>query len=147
VFDDPGVRLIRRTVDDGAQFSRTSYILAARRGEPANEVAALRHGLLSYVLLRGMGATGLEPVPGLKIFEAWPTADLDSDHIVTTAELRRYVSLVVPTLASQFPSVISRGGPGLPEDVRPTANLRQSPRLQETGSRSFPLVEVPAPQR
>ncbi|HEV3167298.1 MAG TPA: WD40 repeat domain-containing protein [Isosphaeraceae bacterium] len=148
VFDDPGVRLIRRYIEDGAQQARTSYILAARRGEPANEVAALRHGLLSYVLLRGMGDPRLEPVPQVMVFKNHPNADLDTDGVVTTTELRRFADLTLPELASQFPEVIERTGAGQrTEIVRPTANLKQAPRLQSVGSRSFPLVELPAPAR
>ena len=40
IADDPGVRMIRSMIDDGAQRSRTAYLLGARRGEPAAEVVA-----------------------------------------------------------------------------------------------------------
>src|SRR5207253_9978203 len=54
IFTDPRVQRIQEKIDDGAHRARTSYILAARLGEPANEVQALEHGLLTYLLLRGM---------------------------------------------------------------------------------------------
>ena len=141
VLDDPGVRLIRKVVDDGAHAARTTYILAARRGEPAAEVAALRHGLLSYVLLKGMGDPDLEPVPEVDVFDALPNADLDGNGLVGTGELRRFADRTLPILAARFPVSIPRAGGGPP--IMPTANLEQTPRVQETGSRSFPLVRLP----
>lgn len=140
VLDDPAVRLIRRHLDDGSQRARTAYLLAARRGEPANEVAAVKHGLLTYVLLRGMGAAGLETVPGLKVFEQQPDADLDHNGVITTQELRQFATRTLPLLASEFPDVLPRTGA---EPLKPLANLHQSPRMQSTGDRAFPLVALP----
>ena len=56
---------------------------AARRSEPAPEAAPLEHGLLTYVLLRGMGEEDIKKVPEVRdIFEQAPTADLDADREV-----------------------------------------------------------------
>src|SRR5262249_17868883 len=63
IFDDPGVRQIQQVLEKDMHRTRTSYLLAARRGEPANESPLLEHGLLTYVLLRGMKAPGLRPLP------------------------------------------------------------------------------------
>ena len=63
ILDDRAVARIQKNVERGSRKARNSYLLAARRGEPANEVDALQHGLLTYTLLRGMGAGGLKPIP------------------------------------------------------------------------------------
>ena len=63
IDNDPRVRRIRQVLETDTHRARTSYLLAARRGEPANESALLEHGLLTYVLLRGMEAPGLRPLP------------------------------------------------------------------------------------
>ena len=83
--------------------------MAARRGEPAGEVAAIEHGMLTYVLLKGMGREGLKPVAGL---DDPAGADLDGDGIVSTDELRRYADLALPRLARAFPPLVrvERGG-------------------------------------
>ena len=41
-------------MESASRRARTSYLLAARRGEPAPEVIPLKHGLFTYALLRGM---------------------------------------------------------------------------------------------
>ncbi len=56
IFRDPEVGRIRKYVAQDSRRAKTAYVLAARRGEPANEVTELKRGLLTYVLLRGMGA-------------------------------------------------------------------------------------------
>jgi WD40 repeat protein len=138
IGDDPGVRQIQKLIDGGAQRAKTAYLLAARRGEPANEQAALQHGLMTYTLLRGMGDSNLESIPGLSIFDDLPNADRDKDGKVTTDELRWYADQAIPKLASNFPLLVQRAGAG---PIRPTANLQQNPRIQAAGA-SFPLVEV-----
>ena len=142
ILDDPGVRVLQQLIDNGAQRAKTAYLMAARRGEPAGEVAALAHGLMTYALLKGMGKPDLESVPGLTLFDDLPSADQDRDGVITTAELRWYTDLTVPKLASIFPTVVQRAGiDGARENVRPTANLGQRPRLQASDT-SFPLIEV-----
>ena len=143
ILDDPGVRALQQLVDHGARRAKTAYLMAARRGEPAGEVGALSHGLMTYALLKGMGKRDLEAVPGLKIFEDLPDADKDRDGVVTTTELTWYTDLIVPQLARNFPVLVQRAGvDGVLKDVRPAANLGQSPRLQASDA-SFPLIEVP----
>jgi hypothetical protein len=144
IADDPGVRQIQELIDNGAQRAKTAYLLAARRGEPASETAELKHGLMTYALLRGMGQTNLEQVPGLTFLDETPNADRDRDRVITTDELRWYADVTVPKLASSFPLLVQRtGADGRTMSVRPDANLGQSPRVQAAGS-SFPLIELPA---
>src|SRR5262245_18983284 len=80
--DDPAVRRMQANlaekIDDAAHVTRTTYILASRKNEPAFEVEALGHGLLTHLLLRGMGATELKT----EQLGPLPTADANSDGFV-----------------------------------------------------------------
>ena len=148
LFDDPRVRAkVRRTLRDlaerDAHTARTSYILATRRGEreQAAESGLLEHGLLTYVLLRGMGETDLRKLqPELPIFIQYPTADLDRDGWVATGELRQYAEMTVPPLIDKFPELLLGGPRGTP-DTNPRAALSQD----SEASSSFPLIEAPSP--
>jgi WD40 repeat protein len=149
LFDDPRVRgdvrrSLRRIAENDAHQARTSYILATRRGERqerAQEAEVLRHGLLTYVLLRGMGETGLSVLnPELPAFLKYPNADLDRDGWVDTGELRQYSDLTVPALIDRLPRLAVRG-PMEPPDSSPFSAVSQE---SET-TFSFPLVEAPAP--
>ncbi|MEW4568318.1 WD40 repeat domain-containing protein [Tautonia sp. JC769] len=143
IFDDRGVGLLmRRLADRDAYESRTSYILAARRGERALESSELEHGLLSYSLLRGMGAAGLRKVEGLTIFDEYPMADLNGDSLIRADELRRYANLTLPALADHFLGIplAMRGARG--EGEAPNANgVAQG--AADSSSSSFPIVVLP----
>ena len=54
ILVDPQVAAIQKWMEIGSRRARTSYLMAARRGEPALEVEPLGHGLFTYTLLRGM---------------------------------------------------------------------------------------------
>ena len=137
IGDDPGVRQVQALIDGGSQRARTAYLLAARRGEPANEQSALKHGLMTYALLRGMGDTSLDSVPGLSVFNDMPNADRNQDGKITTDELRWYADQSIPKLAANFPLLVQRsGGP-----IRPAANLDQNPRIQASGA-SFDFIAI-----
>lgn len=139
IFDDPTVRRLRDLADREARGARTSYILAARRGEVANEVEALKHGLLTYALLRGLGAgDALEPVPGVDVFRDQPDADYDGDGRVDTAELRRYTERVLPVLAGRYPELVRRGAGA--DASRPEQALRSQ---DVPSGPPFPLVRLP----
>jgi WD40 repeat protein len=148
VFDDPIVRglarqLMRKAADRDAHAARTSYILATRRGERelAVEAAPLEHGLLTYVLLRGMGKRDLrELTPLPEIFRQHPTADLDRDGLVTTGELHQYAGMAVPELLDQFPDLVMRGPRGAPGPP-PRSEYTQ----EADASSSFPLVRASRP--
>ncbi len=64
VLDDRGVQAVRKALETGSRKPRSAYFLAARFGEPAGEDPVLKHGLLTYVLLWGLGAPGLEAPRG-----------------------------------------------------------------------------------
>ncbi|HKI18405.1 MAG TPA: hypothetical protein VKA15_11015, partial [Isosphaeraceae bacterium] len=144
LFEDPGVRAsvqrrIRRSAERDAHPARTSYILATRRGERAAEAEELEHGLLTYVLLRGMGEPGLRPLNDLPIFEQFPNADLDHDGWVQTRELRQYADMTVPVLARRFPNLVLRGN-AVANETKPDSTL-----TQEFEGVSFPLIEIAPP--
>jgi WD40 repeat protein/uncharacterized caspase-like protein len=150
IADDPRVRKIQELIDGGAQRARTSYLLAARRGEPAGESSVLEHGVLTYALLRGLGAPRLKPVPGLTVFDGLPNADRDPDRVVTTDELRAFLAATVPPLAAQLPELVLRAGADGPAALpRPAAGAAAArpgpaPRIQAAES-SFPLTRLPEP--
>ncbi len=144
LFEDPGVRAsfqrrVRQSAERDAHPARTSYILATRRGERAAEAEELEHGLLTYVLLRGMGEAGLRPLIGLPIFEQFPNADLDHDGWVQTRELRQYADMTIPVLSRRFPNLVLRG------NVAADLARTDSTLTQEFEGVSFPLVEIAPP--
>ena len=96
---------------------------------------------MTYILLRGMGEPGLRPIGRPDIFRDNPTADLDGNGWIETAELREYARRTIPVLAEQFPGLIRGPGPGPPDRSEAAAVL--SPALDKTGS--FRLIECPAP--
>ncbi len=116
LHSDPGVQMVTRWMADrDAYEAKTSYILAARRGERAFEADKLRHGLLSYSLLYGLGYDDLKIIPESEIFDDWPTADLDRDLTIRASELRQYAEETLPPLVAHFVEqglVVSRGRRG-----------------------------------
>jgi WD40 repeat protein len=143
VLDDPAVRRrIERAaakVDDEAHRARTAYILAARKDESAVEVESLKHGLLTYILLWGMGgAQSLQPPPT----PVPPDADADGDKFVTTEELRLFADATLPAMAARFALAARRAG-----DNSPPIDPDAPPRIQATQTEPFPLVDLrrPAP--
>jgi hypothetical protein len=150
IFDDAQVREIRKWMEVNSRKARNSYLMAARRGEPALEVEGLRHGLFTYTLLRGMGG-GInradEPsmIADLALRD---NADFNGDGIITTGELDDYAKSTLPMLAQRFPTLMTRSRddearqrPDLPA-IR-EADLTQDLRMQSV-SASFPLVPLPA---
>jgi WD40 repeat protein len=144
ILEDSAVRSLQRVVERGSRKARNSYLLAARRGEPANEADALEHGLLTYTLLRGMGAPGLKTIPAdLGGFPGRPSADLNHDGLVTSDELVAYADDALPRLARMFPLLVTRAG-GEPPKPGPAGSpdLEQRMKLQSADA-SFPLIAVP----
>ncbi len=146
ILDDPAVRSIQRLVERGARKARNSYLLAARRGEPANEADALEHGLLTYALLRGLGATGLKPIPeALGGFPGPRSADLNNDQLVTSAELAAFANQSLPRLAQMFPLLVARAGNAPPVPGPFPARLEENLKIQNSET-SFTLINLPAPR-
>ena len=139
VLDDPTVQRLGRAVDDAAHRARTAYILAARRGESASEAPVLKHGLLTYTLLKGLGATGLETLPNVTVLNDQATADRNGDSVVTADELALFTDQTLPRLASSLPDLVQRSGVGLPLPGDPR---RQHPRIQATDL-NFPVLRLP----
>jgi WD40 repeat protein len=139
IFNDPGVRRIEQALERDTRRARTSYLLAARRGEAANESAILEHGLLTYVLLRGMKAPGLRPLPvPLAPLDEMQSADGDGDGYVTSVELREYADRALPVLASNLPDLMQRAG-------QPVVNLQAAPlHIQGAEGSGFRLISLRA---
>ncbi|MDB5351609.1 MAG: repeat-containing protein [Planctomycetota bacterium] len=136
VFDDQGVRRIQDKVDDGSHRARTSYLLASRRGEAASESAVLGHGLLTHLLLRGMGSTDLKPEPGQRLGHA----DADGSGIVTTEELRQYIDTNLPILTASVSLTGPRANPNPASGAVQTK--ADSPRARGATT-IFPLAKLP----
>ncbi len=144
IFDNlESRRAFRQYAHREAREARTSYILATRRGERTGETSELKHGLLTYTLLRGMGKSGLGPVPDLEIFREYPNADFNRNGWIETAELQEYARRTIPALAERFPGLLRGTAPARPDASEADAVL--SPGSDE--SASFPLVESPRPDR
>jgi hypothetical protein len=129
----------------GSRKARTSYLMAARRGEPALQVEPLRHGLFTYTLLRGMGEIPpREEQPEILSLKLRPDADYNNDGVITIAELDAYTKETLPPIAELFPDlVVRRAAKPAPRGQQPeaTKQLEQSLRLQ-TAQMSFPLIRM-----
>jgi uncharacterized caspase-like protein len=144
ILEDPRVTDIQKWMEIGSRRARTSYLMAARRGEPALEVDPLRHGLFTYTLLCGMGAIDFEREPEEVATLNLPrNADFNGDGVLSTDDLELYAEQTLPGLAKLFPRLVTRQETELPVGRPRTspAILEQRPRLQ-TVNYSFPLVPV-----
>jgi hypothetical protein len=143
IIEDPQVAEIQKWMDIGSRRARTSYLMAARRGEPALEVDPLRHGLFTYTLLRGMGAIDPESDPDEVARLNLPrNADFNGDGILSTSELDSYVRQNLPEIAKLFPGLVARREAQLSTGrTTPLAKLEQRPLIQ-TVDVSFPLIPV-----
>jgi WD40 repeat protein len=161
ILEDNQVRAIQKWMELSSRRARTSYLMAARRGEPALEIEPLEHGLFTYTLLRGMGAISqVKEPPQVAKLGLPPNADFDKNGVLSTSELDAYVKQVLPEIAAVFPQVVAirraaaisrqaraaspTRGPG--GTARPPEELTQSLRLQSAES-SFALVPLTDPAR
>jgi len=144
ILEDPQVAAIQKWMEVSSRRARTSYLMAARRGEPALEVDPLGHGLFTYTLLRGMGAIPPREEPE-EVAELGlpPHADLDGDGILTTSELDAYTKQNLPPLAELFPTLVASREARLTgrRTSVPPAQLAQRASLQSSEV-SFPLVRI-----
>ena len=109
ILSDPKVAAIRKWMEIESRKARTSYLMAARRGEPALEVEPLGHGLFTYTLLRAMGGITQDQEPEeLNELKLRGTADYDGDGTLTTHELDRYVKETLPQIAAKFPLMVAK---------------------------------------
>lgn len=146
ILYDPKVREIHRWMNVESRRERTSYLMAARRGEVAIEAAPLAHGLFTYSLLRGMRAVSLADEPKEVKDLSLPTdADFNGDGIVSTDELDAYAKQVLPQLCRVFPHLVSaaRAAAETPR-ARQEPPLDQNLRLQGSDV-SFPLIPLKKP--
>jgi WD40 repeat protein len=143
ILVDPQVTELRKWMEIGTRHARTSYLLAARRGELAIELPELGHGLFTFTLLRGLGAVTdedlPEPVAQLSLPE---NADANHDGALSTVELDAYVKRALPRIAGVYPN-LKRIGRAADEPGLPPPNLQAAPdiTLQAT-EESFPVVPV-----
>lgn len=152
IATDRKLRGLRAAVDEQSHGARTTYILAARRaGQLVGEVEALEHGVLTYVLLRGLAAPGLATPPAaLALATLDLGADRDGDGIVTADELGAYADENVPSLVKSFyPTLVQRAGPG-DTRPRPLPDADKPPIASDLAAEpgSFPLLRLrrPAPR-
>ncbi len=152
IYEDPKVRAIQKWMEIASRRARTSYLMAARRGEPALEVDPLGHGLFTYALLRGLNAIPLaKERPEVAKLKLPHDADFNKDGVVSTSELDAYAKLVLPQLSRIFPLIVAedrntRNAPGQrggQAAARAPAkeDLNQATRMQSIEA-SFPLVPI-----
>jgi WD40 repeat protein len=138
IFGDPVVGRIRQAADRAAWPGRVAYLLATRKGEAALEDEVLKHGLMTYVLLRGTGAP-VATTPRVDGFFRDPTsADLDGDGLLKTDELQRYVARTLPRLVNELETGGVRGS----SDALPRTRLL--PVNGKASTVSFPILRLPA---
>ena len=102
---------------------------------------------MTYTLLQGLKAPGLEPIPAdLGGFPGRPSAYLNLDGLVTSDELVAFTDDALPRLAQMFPLVVMRAGnaPLVPAAAGPggAPDLEKKLKLQSTDA-SFPLMTLP----
>ena len=146
IFADPQVEAIRKWMEIGSRKARSSYLMAARQGEPALEVEPLGHGLFTYTLLRGMRDVRLEEEPrSITKLKLRPDADYNGDGLITTAELDAYVKETLPPIADLFPQMVverrAAGGARNPLPPLGEDRLDQALHLQ-TARVSFPVIRL-----
>jgi uncharacterized caspase-like protein len=137
ILADGRVRAIQKWLETSAHRARTSYLMAARGDQSALESDLLRHGLLTYAILRGLNANpdATEPKPVADLHLA-ASADFNGDGLLSTSELDAYVKQVLPRLAAILPGTGRGDGPrGSGSDAG------QAPRLQGAEA-SFVLVPL-----
>ena len=144
ILQDPQVAAIQKWMEQGARKARTSYLMAARRGEPALEVDPLGHGLFTYTLLHALGAIKARTSPRRSRRLGLPAnADFNADGILSITELDAYVKANLKAIARVFPEIVVKREADLPvgKPRVPAEKLEQHPVLQSFGT-SFPLVPL-----
>ncbi|QEH33813.1 WD domain, G-beta repeat [Aquisphaera giovannonii] len=151
ILNDPQVVQIQKWMEIQNRKSRTTYLLAARRNEPAFEVDPLRHGLFTYTLLRGLGEIDPADDPDeIRKLRLPANADRNGDEVLSTDELMTFVDDHIKEISRVFPQIVATREASLPAGRPRTDPLRlvQNPLLQSFGA-PFPLVPLgrPAPAK
>ena len=145
IAKDPLIRRVRSLFDEHAHRARTTYILAARQGGQAGEVPALEHGVLTYVLLRGLAADGLKTPPQAEFLNLITSgADEDANGIVTSDQ--SLVNSPIGTSLSPFRAsreLVQRAGRRASTTPIPDAVANESEG--DPAPDSFPLFRLPKP--
>ena len=135
--------------------ARTSYLMAARRGEPALEVEPLGTRPVHLCPPARHGGRPLAAEPKEVADLDLPSdADFNKDGIVSTSELDAYAKQVLPRLSGIFPRLAGgrregvaapRNAPAQPCAQRRAAQpLDQALRLQGNET-AFPLIPINEP--
>ena len=144
ILEDKRVRAIQKWMEVSSRRARTSYLMAVRQGEPALEAGPLRHGLLTYALLRAMGAITLDGEPKEVANLDLPAhADFNADGLLSTTEVDAYVKQTLPRLASIFHVDRWQGARHgqKPRYASSVARSDRAPRLQAAEA-SFNIVPL-----
>ncbi|HEU5118546.1 MAG TPA: caspase family protein, partial [Isosphaeraceae bacterium] len=142
IFNDVSVRRLEEHFTRDSQQAKTSYILASRSGEPAGESSVLKHGLLTYTLLRGMRDMDLpQPESVRPIYQEFPSADEDGDQTITATELRQYARETLPPLAL----LLTNSGASRGQRGAPAARLKSDTMRTRYSDASFPVLRIPGP--
>ena len=146
IFVDPRVIEISKWMELGSRRARTSYLMAARKGDPALELDPLRHGLLTFTLLRGLGAIpGDQMPPEIESLKLPDDADFNHDNNLTTGELKAFVAQALPKISAIFPSMVDARARAvlLPKkQLLPAKESEQGLKVRDATEVSFPLVPI-----
>jgi hypothetical protein len=128
ILEDKRVRAIGRSMEISSRRARTSYLMASRRGEPEFEAKSLRHGLLTFALLRGLAAISTASEPReITELHLPQNADFNSDGLLSTVELDAYVKQALPLLAGILPRLDDEAGAVTRGAAGGAANQKVSP--------------------
>ncbi len=148
IQDDPRVRGIQQWMERTTRRARTSYLMAARRGEPALEVEPLSHGLFTFTILRGAGAgAALDEPREIQDLKLPPNADFNHDKLLSTNELDAYVKQAMPQISAIFPQLVNRARGGAPlahQKAAKPPDLDQKSRVQGSDL-SFTVIPLAPP--
>jgi WD40 repeat protein len=146
IAKDPLIRRVRTLFDEHAHRARTTYILAARQGgQLIGEVKELEHGVLTYVLLRGLKAPGLKVPPQAEFLSLLPSgADEDESGVVTTDELGSFADRNVPKLVKTFPQLVQRAGRRSTPNAAAVAGRPTDETPSDPSPEAFPLFRLPS---
>ena len=132
----PRSRALQNQMEMSSPKVRTSYVMAARRGEESLEADPLQHGILTYALLRGIGAISIAKEPKVITDLGLPAnADFNKDGILTTSELSAYARQALPQISDIFPKLMTDARAAPRTGIAP-ALPRRTPKAKSSTERS-----------